>query len=39
VAPQVPFDPANGKKLTIELDGLSLRMSPARGAKSFTLCH
>src|SRR5262249_9072991 len=38
-SPQISFDPANGKSLTIELSGLSLRMSPIPGAKSFTLCH
>jgi hypothetical protein len=34
----VPFNPPNGRSLTIELDGLDLRLSPARGAESFTLC-
>jgi hypothetical protein len=38
-SPQISFDPANGKSLTIELSGLSLRISPVPGAKSFALCH
>jgi hypothetical protein len=38
-SPQISFDPMYGKSLTIELNGLSLQMSPAPGAKSFTLCH
>jgi hypothetical protein len=37
-SPEVLFEPANGRTLTIELDDLSLRLEPRDGLDEFTLC-
>lgn len=38
-SPRVVFAPASGTKLTIELPDLRLRITPAQGAASFSLCE
>jgi len=35
----VSFNPANGRTLTVQLDGLRLRLIPKPGNSSFTLCE
>jgi hypothetical protein len=38
VSTPVSFNPGDGNTLTIELDGLALRLAPPKGAPFFTLC-
>jgi hypothetical protein len=35
----VRFDPDRGHLLTVNLDGLDLRLAPVEGAKTFVLCQ